>query len=322
MLGNHVRLSSYRPYANHVHFPKLVGEHMRPRWLHLAVLLLAALTARAHRMGLSHVELANLARAASRADTSLDSSGILWLEHINMEVGDRESALAFYCGFLGFAEDPSPSFHVNLGSQQLHLGVAEQPHVITGSVGLAVPSLDALRARQPAAAAALKGSRFRVDDHGDALTATCPWGNTYHCFALPSPPSDPAAASLPTMVRKHLGVDDSLAVRGKPGIRFVELRARLGSAGAIGTFYTDVFGCPVHHATVEGFETVTVGAGPGVHLLFRCDGALCEADEQRMSGVHICVYIERFKQAYDTLLCVDARTPPHTSPRPPRSVAL
>ena len=52
------------------------------------------------------------------------------------------------------------------------------------------------------------------------------------------------------------------------------------------------------------------------------DGALCEADEQRMSGVHICVYIERFKQAYDTLLCVDARTPPHTSPRPPRSVAL
>ena len=64
--------------------------------------------------GLSAAELAHTVRDASREDTSLDASGILWLEHINMEVGNRELALIFYRDFLGFVEDPSPSFHLNL----------------------------------------------------------------------------------------------------------------------------------------------------------------------------------------------------------------
>ena len=78
--------------------------------------------------GLSAAELAHTVRDASREDTSLDASGILWLEHINMEVDNRELALIFYRDFLGFVEDPSPSFHLNLGSQQLHLGVAAEAH--------------------------------------------------------------------------------------------------------------------------------------------------------------------------------------------------
>ena len=113
-------------------------------------------------MWLPHTELASLARAASHADLSLDASGILWLEHINMEVGNREQALLYYRDFLGFVEDPSPSFHLNLGSQQLHLAEAPEAHVITGSVGLAVPSLDALRARAPEATTALQGTCFHL----------------------------------------------------------------------------------------------------------------------------------------------------------------
>ena len=118
--------------------------------------------ARTRAMRLPHTDLASLVRAASRADVSLDASGILWLEHINMEVGDREQALHYFRDFLGFVEDPSPSFHLNLGSQQLHLAVAQEAHVITGSVGLAVPSLDALRARASEAASALRGTRFHL----------------------------------------------------------------------------------------------------------------------------------------------------------------
>ena len=53
--------------------------------------------------------LAKLVKQASAANTSLDVPGILWLEHINLQVGDRAKANAFYGEFLGFTRDPSPS---------------------------------------------------------------------------------------------------------------------------------------------------------------------------------------------------------------------
>ena len=76
-------------------------------------------------------------------------------------------------------------------------------------------------------------------DHGDALTVMCPWGNRYHIFSAEEPsPSLPAEQlkALPRMTQKHLGIDDSMAVRGKPGIRFIEFRARAGSVDAVGAF--------------------------------------------------------------------------------------
>ena len=41
------------------------------------------------------------------ADDSLDLGGILWLEHLNMRVGEPPLAEAFYCGFLGFVREPA-----------------------------------------------------------------------------------------------------------------------------------------------------------------------------------------------------------------------
>ena len=78
--------------------------------------------------------LAKLVKQASAANTSLDVPGILWLEHINLQVGDRAKANAFYGEFLGFTRDPSPSWHYNLGSQQFHLQDGTT-HVIHGSIG-------------------------------------------------------------------------------------------------------------------------------------------------------------------------------------------
>ena len=56
-----------------------------------------------------------------RHDDTLDTPGILWMEHLNLIVGERSCAEAFYIDFLGFAAEPGSSFHVNLGSQQFHL---------------------------------------------------------------------------------------------------------------------------------------------------------------------------------------------------------
>ena len=59
--------------------------------------------------------------AEQDAANTLDVSGILWLEHINLVVGSRHLAERFYMDILGFTKDKSTSFHVNLGQQQFHL---------------------------------------------------------------------------------------------------------------------------------------------------------------------------------------------------------
>ena len=69
------------------------------------------------------LRLAKLVQVASATDdpfnnpvdSPLDSTGILWLEHINLQVGNRAHADAFYGEFLGCTRDPSPSWHYNLG---------------------------------------------------------------------------------------------------------------------------------------------------------------------------------------------------------------
>jgi catechol 2,3-dioxygenase-like lactoylglutathione lyase family enzyme len=241
--------------------------------------------------------LAKLVKQASAANTSLDVPGILWLEHINLQVGDRAKANAFYGEFLGFTRDPSPSWHYNLGSQQFHLQDGTT-HVIHGSIGITVRSLDALRGRRDAASQALAGSRFAVADHTTALTVTCPFGNTFHVYELAAPP--PIDVSLPVLAQRHAGWDDGMAVRGKPGIRFLHFRVPAGvpkAAHHIGAFYHGVFGCvPITLAA----DTCAVAVGPGVHLVF-ADDDVSEAEVAAMSGVHVAIYIERFREAYDRL---------------------
>lgn len=51
----------------------------------------------------------------------LDLNGIVWLEHLNLVVGDMDLALKFYVNFLGLSRDSNPK-HVNLGQQQVRDG--------------------------------------------------------------------------------------------------------------------------------------------------------------------------------------------------------
>ena len=234
----------------------------------------------------------------SPIDSPLDSPGILWLEHINLQVGDSVQADSFYGDFLGCTRDPSPSWHFNLGSQQFHLQTGTS-HVIHGSVGITVRSLDSLRGRRDAAAAALASSRFAVVDHGTALTVTCPFGNTFHVYEIAAPP--PVDESLPVLAQRHAGWDDGMAVRGKPGIRFLHLRAPMGTVSGIGEFYAETFGCtPINVAAGPSGAAVAVAVGPSVHLLFTDDG-VTESEKAAMSGIHIAIYVERFRSTYENL---------------------
>lgn len=270
-------------------------------------------------------KLRNLVTTALREDDSLDVPGVLWLEHLNLLVGPREEAEQFYCDFLGCVREPGRSWHVNMGSQQFHLAeapTASNQHVLTGSVGLAVPSLDALRGRIPTAARELSHTRFAVADHGDHLAIVDPWGSNFICrdARLPADEASVAAAdgAPPKMVAAHVGLDESFAVRanGQPGIRCVEFRVRPGTARRIGQFYEHMLQCKVSY----GANAATVLVGPSVHLVFHeVEGApLTDAQERAQAGpgggvgLHICIYIAGFRAAFDRL---QARGLVATNPR-------
>jgi catechol 2,3-dioxygenase-like lactoylglutathione lyase family enzyme len=261
---------------------------------------------------MSAAGLAELVRAAALHDTSLDTGGILWLEHVNLVVGNRAQAEHFYVAFLGCTADPSPSFHVNLGRQQFHLSEGDA-QVLTGSFGIAVPSLDTVRSRAAEAAAALQGTHFAFRDHGHALEATCPWGNTFFLYAMAVPAEAQAgtAEHAPKLVRRQAGFDHGLGVLGdQPGIRFIEVRVPSGAARRVGRFYEEMLGAHVVYAA-EG-KGVVVALGPNVHAVITDIPGLGEGALARMKGVHLCIYIVGFRQAYERL---QARSLIWTNPR-------
>ena len=260
--------------------------------------------------------LRTVATAAAQHDESisLDVTGILWLEHINLVVGDTAQAEHFYLDFLGLTRDPDAKFHCNLGQQQFHLAAAndDQPaQRVTGSIGLAVPSLASIRARVTAAEQALVGTLFAVlEDDNSHMTVRCPWGNTIHLYAVEddatladttTPPNDDAPPSQQKMVRLHAPggayATHRMSVRGQPGIRYIEIACAEGSARQIAEFYRELLQCStmqLQQQQKNDRTVVTVTVGPGVHLLFVETAAPHHLDNNKtddaMHGVHICIY--------------------------------
>jgi catechol-2,3-dioxygenase len=247
---------------------------------------------------------------------SLDLGGIVWMEHINLVVGDMSTATKFYVDLLGFTpeRDPNPkSNHFNLGQQQLHLAAAEcdgnMPQRVTGSIGLTVPSLQRIRERIGNAKLELMGTLFSVegDDDSNVLTVSCPWGNIIHLYDISADdehqPIDSASQSSQKMAVFHSGRGvygpHRMAVRGNPGIRFVEIACRVGTVASIAEFYEEFLGCHVTRTNEPGVATVSVG--PGAHLAFVENEQLTECSLKSMNGVHLCIYISNFQRTYNVL---------------------
>jgi len=226
----------------------------------------------------------------------------MWLEHINLVVGCKEKAIHFYLDFLGLTADASKSFHVNLGQQQFHLSENGDPaQRMCGSIGLAVPDLNTVRARVSDARGNLEGTHFSIlADAQDYLTVRCPWGNIFHLYSCNDDPSEPVCESPQKMVMMHSEGGaygpGRMAVRGKPGIRFVEVTCCPGSTQAIARFYEQVLTCTV---TRLSHGRIAVSVGPGVHFVFvEHEDAMDYTD---MAGVHICVYAADFRGLYKRL---------------------
>lgn len=246
---------------------------------------------------------------AARRDVSrtLDLRGITWLEHVNLVVGSKPLAERFYFDFLGMTRDLGGSFHANLGQQQFHLAENGDPaQRVTGSIGLVVPSLDTLRLRTAAAISDLSATQFSiVDDDKEAgcMTITCPWGNRLHLYdGHVDGQQRPTSDSSQKMVKLHAEggayAASRMAVRGKPGIRYVEVTCRAGTAPAIARFYEEMLRCTV---SMPMANKAIVCAGPGVHLAYIEDEALSDTDLKDMEGVHICVYADDFEGLYQRL---------------------
>ena len=241
-------------------------------------------------------------------DDSLELPGITWLEHVNIVVGDRDLAVAFYFDTLGCTLDANGR-DANVGQQQFHINTSaagdELPQVVGGCIGLAMPNLDGLRARCDAATSGpLAATLFRWEDHGAFVKVVCPWGNTFlvwDCASEAPTPGADGAPKLPTMVNAHVGYDDCMAVRRGPhtgangaGIRFVEFRCR--DAAKVANFYQKVFDSPV----LTAGDRAAVAVGPSVHFLFS-SAPMTDAELALHSGVHVCVYISNFRRAYERL---------------------
>jgi catechol-2,3-dioxygenase len=252
--------------------------------------------------------LADVVTKAARHDesVSLDVHGIMWLEHINLVVGSKTDAEVFYNEFLGCSKDQSSSFHRNLGQQQFHLAENGDPaQVITGSIGLTVPSLDSIRERLPGASTALADTKFEIledDSSKGVMTIICPWGNRFHLYDIRNDNLESTSDSTQKMVKLHAEGgsygSQRLAVRGQPGIRYIEIACREGTSQAIANFYKEIFRCTVSKPSSD--KTV-VCAGPGVHLVFAENKAVTEDDMTAMQGVHICIYANDFKNLYRRL---------------------
>lgn len=264
--------------------------------------------------------------AVNSQKQTLDLNGIAWLEHVNLVVGDMSTATKFYIDFLGFTaeREPNPkSNHFNLGQQQFHLAAAnddEPPQRVTGSIGLTVPSLQRIRERVRDALSELKGTLFSIveDYNKDTMTVTCPWGNTIHLYDIAidedHQSTDAASQSSQKMVKLH-GEGGAygphrMAVRGNPGIRYVEIACRMGAIDSIAEFYERMLGCHVTRTkAVPTSDSSTAGevgvaivcVGPGVHMTFVENEHLSDDIIKQMEGIHACIYVPNFQQKYNTL---------------------
>lgn len=258
--------------------------------------------------------LRKLVQDASITSQSLDMNGIVWLEHLNLVVGDMDVAMKFYVDFMGFSRDGNPK-HVNLGQQQFHLAATgDQAQRITGSIGLTVPSLQNIKDRIPLAQTDLEGTLFAINDESDdkIMKITCPYGNIFNLYDISidddysSTIDDATTQSKQKMVNMHaLGGAygaHRMAVRGQPGIRYVEISCPVSTASSIAEFYQTVLKCNVMTTTLDGHKKCAiVGVGPGVHFVFVESSELTARSLERMQGVHACIYIPHFESTYHEL---------------------
>jgi catechol 2,3-dioxygenase-like lactoylglutathione lyase family enzyme len=200
-----------------------------------------------------------------------DIGNIMCMEHVNVLVPNQEMATAFYIGGLGFTRDPymmvdTDNMWVNVGEQQFHLPTRGQ-QVLRGHVGLVVSDIEGLKRRLAILQDKLAGTAFTYAVENGYVSATCPWGNKFRCYA-PGP---------------HFG---GMTL----GIPYVEFTVAPGTAPGIAQFYKKIMKVPARVSKDAAGQAAHVQAGIAQELIFR------ETTDEipDYDGHHIAVYVANF----------------------------
>ena len=207
--------------------------------------------------------------------TQEDVGNLVELGHVNLRVPDQRLATLFYVTGLGLTRDPFmmtgiDNMWVNVGNAQFHLPDGP-PQVLAGTIGLALPDLDALVDRFSIIKEKLDGTLFKWSRTSDVIEATCPWGNSFRLHPLGA---SPPASRL--------------------GLIYLEFKIPRGSAAAIASFYRDVLLTSAH---VDGCRAL-VAAGTASQFIF------IESDDvpRQWDGSHVQITIANFSGPHRWLL--------------------
>ena len=208
-----------------------------------------------------------------------DLGNSVGLEHLNLTVPDQRLAMVFYLVGLGYTRDPYimvglTNMWVNMGRNQIHLPV-NKPQKLRGHTGLVVPDLAALEKRLAGIKEQLADTKFSYSRGDGYIEATCPWGNTFRCYAPD---------------RERFG-DIQL------GMPYIALDVKKGAAEGIGRFYSRIIGVPVQQEKGSNGASVKVKVGKNQHLIFNeVPGELPPYD-----GHHIQIYLVNFSGPHKQL---------------------
>ena len=260
-------------------------------------------------------ELKTLTTTASKCfiEENLDTPGILFFEHINIQVGSKEIVRVFYQDVLGMTPDPSPSFHYNIGQQQFHFMLAkddEVPHVVCGSIGISVPSLErVLSACKDVGQRLLSNTEFQIlHIEKNFITVKGPYGNIFHIYQIgrsSNVENESNDENKTFMEKKHKMWDNGMTVRGQAGIKFIEWQ--VVNTKSVASFYRNYFGCNVYSHTQDygknvSMEQAVVQVGADVHFVFTENPHMDKMSVDLQKGIHVCVYVSAFKGSYHSLL--------------------
>ena len=198
------------------------------------------------------------------------------LEHLNMEVGDRETALAFYSalGCVVVPDREGKTLHVNCGAMtQFHLPCTGLPaQQWRGGITIAYATQagldDAVTSLTSAGHSPIKGA--------SGMEVTGPYGNTFRLMVAETHNSETCSRYNATAVDVAL--------------HCVDIKVPSGSAEEIAVYYREVFGW-----TAEANEgTAVVCSEVGQKMTFTEDES-----PQFGGGEHLAVYIKDYETVFD-----------------------
>eukprot|EP00929_Paragymnodinium_shiwhaense_P077720 TRINITY_DN40070_c0_g1_i1.p1 TRINITY_DN40070_c0_g1~~TRINITY_DN40070_c0_g1_i1.p1 ORF type:complete len:429 (+),score=77.03 TRINITY_DN40070_c0_g1_i1:143-1288(+) len=251
--------------------------------------------------------VAMAADVATATAPAASKSGILLLEHLNLNVMDRDVAEAFYEA-LGCVADPTRPKNKTL---HLHCGALTQFHTPAPNNEVYIAEEGAQRWRGEvellyaddsslqAAVERLRKLPFKADVSDPANGETrvsCPYGGEYILRTTEASRSGkmaPSASADGTVLRRP-NSEASTCI----GMGSVTMRVPSGTAAAAADFYNTLLGCGTKQVSDGCWDVMAGPGGDSQHLrLVEAADAVTED-----TGEHVAIYVGDYEGCFNRLL--------------------